>query len=58
MSYQAQYVTLPDDKTAHIIGDGQRTRCGEALPYNSDWTRDEPEKVCAKCRKAQDADTA
>ena len=58
MSYKTQYVHLPDDKSEHIIGDGQRTECGIVLPYNSPWTTDEPDKVCPKCRKAtQDADT-
>jgi len=52
MSYQTQYVLLPDDKAEHIIGDGQRTECGEPIPYNSPWTREPEGKVCDKCEKA------
>jgi len=52
MSYQTQYVHLPDDKLEHIIGDGQRTECGEPIPYNSSWTRVSEGKVCPKCEKA------
>ena len=57
MSYKAQYVTLPEDKTAHIIGDGQRTVCGEALPYASAWDTEEPDKVCSKCAKRAKAES-
>jgi hypothetical protein len=49
MTYNTQYVTLPGDKAAHIIGDGQRTACGEVLPYASDWTTEPDGKVCADC---------
>jgi hypothetical protein len=49
MTYNTQYVTLPGDKAAHIIGDGQRTACGEVLPYGSGWTTEPDGKVCADC---------
>ena len=52
MSYQTQYVHLPDDKAEHIIGDGQRTACGDPIPYNSPWTREPEGKICSKCEKA------
>lgn len=52
MSYQTQYVHLPDDQSEHIIGDGQRTECGIPIPYNSPWTRVAEGSICAKCRKA------
>jgi len=60
MSYQTQYVTLPDDKAAHIIGDGQRTACGEPLPYGSAWTTEPDGKVCGDCtaRVEKDAKAA
>jgi hypothetical protein len=51
MSYQTQYVRLPDDSAEHIIGDGQRTECGVPIPYNSPWSREPEGKVCAKCTK-------
>jgi hypothetical protein len=50
MSYRTQYVHLPDDKAEHIIGDGQRTACGEAIPYNSPWTTEPEGSVCSKCK--------
>jgi hypothetical protein len=60
MSYRTQYVTLPGDKAAHIIGDGQRTACGEPLPYGSAWTTEPDGKVCADCtaRVEKDAKAA
>jgi hypothetical protein len=51
MSYQTQYVHLPDDKAEHIIGDGQRTECGVPIPYGSPWTREAEGKVCPACTK-------
>jgi hypothetical protein len=58
MTYQTQYVTL-DDKV-HIIGDGQRTACGEVLPYGADWTTTTDGKVCSACtaRVKKDAEAA
>jgi hypothetical protein len=50
MSYRTQYVHLPDDKAEHIIGDGQRTACGEAIPYNSSWTTEPEGSVCSRCK--------
>jgi hypothetical protein len=52
MSYRTQYVHLPDDQAEHVIGDGQRTACGEPIPYNSPWTTEPEGKVCTKCEKA------
>ena len=43
MSYEPQYVEL--DGVWHLIGDGQRTECGIALPYDSPWTNELPKKV-------------
>ena len=59
MSYQTQYVHLPDDTAEHIIGDGQRTECGEPIPYNSPWTTEPEGTVCSKCKnRAAKADEA
>lgn len=58
MSYETQYVLLPDDKAEHIISDGQRTACGERIPYNSPWTTEPDGKVCPKCEKATKADAS
>lgn len=52
----AKYVTLVDDKTAHLYAETEATVCGIPIPIHSGatWTYAEPEKVCAACTKTAD----
>ena len=47
--------TTIDDK-AHVIGPGEYTVCGEAIPFGNGYTNDQPKKLCADC-KAKTKDT-
>lgn len=49
-----KYTTL-DDKT-HVIGAGEYTVCGEAIPFGNGYVTDAPKKLCADC-KARTKDT-
>jgi hypothetical protein len=58
MPRQPMYVELDDKLPPHIIGDHEVTLCGLVVPQALTWTTEEPEKVCPKCRKAEDGDKA
>ena len=48
--------TTIDDK-AHVIGPGEYTVCGEAIPFGNGYTNDQPKKLCADCKaKSKDTD--
>lgn len=48
----AMYVIL--DKTEHILGGDEHTRCGLLVPQASTWTKEPTGKVCALCTKAEE----
>lgn len=58
MPRETMFVTLEEGHIAHVIGEDEHTECGLPIPPLEQWTTDEPTRVCAKCRKAQDADEA
>lgn len=51
----AKYVTLKDEKKAHIYAEGEWTRCGIPVPIagGAEWTWTEAEKLCPDCEKIQ-----
>jgi len=50
------YVVLEGGRVAHVLGDDEHTDCGLIVPFDAQWTTDQPDKICAKCQKAEDAD--
>ena len=45
----------------HLTGEDVNdslTACEVPIPPRSDWVREEPDKLCAKCKKAADGDAA
>jgi len=50
------YVVLEGGRVAHVIGDDEHTECRLPIPFDARWTSEQPDKVCAKCQKAEDAD--
>jgi hypothetical protein len=39
------------DDASHIIGPGEYTVCGLAIPFGNGYATDQPKKVCPDCRK-------
>lgn len=38
------------DDTTHVIGAGEYTVCGLAIPYGNGYVTDEPKKLCGDCK--------
>ena len=45
------------DDTTHVIGPGEYTVCGQAIPFGNGYVTDAPKKLCAECKsKTKDTD--
>ena len=55
MTSELKFITL-DDKT-HVVGFSEHTACGLVIPMGESYVFDEPDKLCAQCKKlTEDSD--
>ena len=45
------------DDTTHVIGPGEYTVCGQAIPFGNGYVTDAPKKLCSDCKsRTKDTD--